>query len=238
MNESTRTGSEPAAAAAAPVPGYRRGPTAWFVLAGGLALMFLPSWLPAVVRTAGIDLGVSGPPVQIVWNVVGVTLLLAYVFGVERRGLDSIGLVRPSGKDLEWAFSIWGAQMTITFVAQLLWPVPQDEGTSTIAALPVAAVVALILSAAVCEEILYRGYLLERCIEFTGRRWVAVVLTAPFFIVPHLVFFGPQWLLHGAVGTIAIYALYLWRRNLVACMLLHLLGNLPILIPTIASRLG
>lgn len=70
----------------------------------------------------------------------------------------------------------------------------------------------------------------------TGRRWIAVALTLPFFVVPHLVFFGPTWLLYHASGTAAIYVLYPWRRNLVACMMLRAGANLPILIPTIASR--
>lgn len=47
----------------------------------------------------------------------------------------------------------------------------------------------------------------------------------------HLTFFGPSWLLYHASGTVMIYALYLRRRNLPACMLLHFLVNLPILLP-------
>jgi hypothetical protein len=94
------------------------------------------------------------------------------------------------------------------------------------------------MPAAVFEEILYRGYPLERLSELTGRRWVAVALTLPLFVAPHLAFFGPEWLLYQGSGTAMLYILFLWRRNLVANMLLHLCVNLPILIPTIASRLG
>ena len=55
------------------------------------------------------------------------------------------------------------------------------------------------------------------------------------FVAPHLTFFSLDWLLYQGIGTLAVYLLYLWRRNLPACMLLHLLSNAPILIPTVLS---
>jgi ABC-type sulfate transport system permease component len=55
------------------------------------------------------------------------------------------------------------------------------------------------------------------------------------FVIPHVSFFGPSWLLHQLPGAIAIAAFVLVRRNLPAAMLLHLLINAPILIPTITN---
>lgn len=202
----------------------------------GLVLAYLPMWLPPLARLAGADLGVGGPAASIVWNVLAVALLVAYIFGVERRRLDSIRLVRPGGKDLEWALILFGCHMAWTWLARVIRPPPPDEGTATITAMPVLAVLALILSAAVFEEVLYRGYPIERLTELTGRAWVALALTVPLFVLPHLVFFSPSWLLYQASGTVALFVLFVRRRNLIACMLLHLAINLPILIPTIASR--
>jgi membrane protease YdiL (CAAX protease family) len=211
----------------------------WGVVLLGLALAFFPSWAPRVIDALGLDVstGIEGPGASILWNAAAVTLLLGYVVLVERRSLASIRIVRPTGKDLEWALILFGCHMGFTWLARTLWPPPADAGTETIAAMPVLLVLALILSAAVFEEILYRGYPLERLTEITGRRWVAVTLTLPLFVAPHLVFFGPEWLLYQGSATAAIYILFLWRRNLVANMLLHFCANLPILIPTIASHL-
>ena len=202
----------------------------------GLVLAYVPMWLPPLARVAGVDPGISGPAASIVWNALAVALLVAYIFGVERRRLDSIRLVRPTGKDLEWALVLFGCHMAWTWLARLVRPPPPDDGTATITAMPVLAVLALILSAAVFEEVLYRGYPLERLTELTGRAWVALVVTVPLFLAPHIVFFSPSWLLYQASGTVALYVLFVWRRNLIACMLLHLAINLPILIPTIAAR--
>lgn len=201
------------------------------VILTGLLIAYIPSWLPPVFRWAGIELPAvaAGPAASIVWNVAAVAGLVTYILTVERRSLESIGLRRPSGKDLEWALILFGCHMGFTWLARTIWPPDVDDGSVQIASMPLFAVILLILSAAVFEEILHRGYPLERLTELTGRRWLAVALTAPVFVVPHLVFFGPSWLLYQGSGTLVLYVLFLWRRNLVACMALHLLINLPIL---------
>ena len=211
----------------------------WGVALVGLGLAFLPSWAPSLLRGWGVELPSHlGPASSIAWNIVAVSLLLLYILLVERRGLSSIRIVRPTGKDLEWALILFGIHMGFAWLVRTLWPPPSsDSGSDEIAAMPLILVVALIISAAVFEEILFRGYPLERLTELTHHRWIALVVTVPLFVIPHLMFFGPQWLLYQGSGTLVIYVLYLWRRNLVACMLLHLLINLPILIPAITGRL-
>ncbi|OAZ44562.1 hypothetical protein A9Z40_11730 [Microbacterium arborescens] len=219
---------------------------AWVTALVGIGLAWSPMWLPEVLRAVGADprpplaaIGLAGPAASIFWNWLATVLVLAWVFGVERRGLSSLRIVRPTGKDLEWALIFFGGAMAWSWLAQLIRPQnAPDTGSATIAALPILVVVAMILSAAICEEILFRGYPLERLTELTGRRWVAVATTLPFFVVPHLFAFGPEWLLYHASGTVAIYVLYLWRRNLVACMVLHAAVNAPILIPTVAAHIG
>lgn len=212
----------------------------WAVVIVGIAVAFIPTWAPWLSTVVGLDsdLGIEGPASSIAWNAFAVALLIGYVWGVERRRLDSIGIFRPSPKDLESALILFGCHMGWTWLARTLWPPAEDAGTATIASMPVLAVLALILSAAIFEEILYRGYPLERLMELTGRRWVALVLTVPVFVAPHLYFFSPAWLLYQGSGALVLYILFVWRRNLVACMVLHLAVNLPILIPTIAGRGG
>ncbi|MFS0713443.1 type II CAAX endopeptidase family protein [Microbacterium sp. 2P01SA-2] len=223
----------------------RRRALAWATVLVGIGLAWSPMWLPEALRAAGADprpplaaVGLTGPAAAIFWNTLATALVLAWVLGVERRRLSSLRIVRPTGKDLEWALILFGGAMAWSWLAQLIRPqAAPDAGSATIAALPVLTVAAMILSAAICEEILFRGYPLERLTELTGRRWIAVAATLPFFVVPHLFTFGFEWLLYHASGTAAIYALYLWRRNLVACMVLHAAVNAPILIPTVAAHL-
>ena len=69
------------------------------------------------------------------------------------------------------------------------------------------------------------------------RRALPIAVSLAIFIAPHIVFFGPTWLFHQLVGSLALVAFTLIRRNLVATMLLHLLVNAPILIPTVLAKL-
>lgn len=229
-------------------PGSRltrfRGPVArtprslWAVALAGIAIAYSPMWLPRLRDALGIDLGVEGPASSIAWNVLAVSALVGFMFLIERRPLASIGMRKPRAKELEWALYGFGIYMAWQWVVLTFFPPASDSGTETIASLPIGAVLGIIISAAVFEEILYRGYPIERLSELTGRSWIAYALTVPLFVAPHLAFFGPQWLWTTGVGTIAIYVLYAKTRNLPACMLLHLCVNLPILIPTVAHHLA
>jgi uncharacterized protein len=208
----------------------------WAVVALGLALAYLPMYLPGALRSVGFELPIGGSPIAVlVWNWAATALLVAYVLWGERLSLVSILITRPTVKDVEWAFYFWGAAMTYSWVLGLIRPQQGNDGVETIAALPVAAVLALIVTASVTEEILYRGYPIERITELTGRRWIGVLVSAVIFSLSHLPFFGVEWLLYQGVSVVLGYVYYLWRRNLVASMLLHLLVNLPILIPTVLT---
>ncbi len=220
-----------------PAAPARRMRSAWFIVLAGLVISYSPMWLPRARETFGIDPGTGGPQSSILWNAVAVAGLLSYVFLVERRPLSSLGLRRPQARELELALYLFGIHMAWQWGVLTFFPPDEDPGTATITALPVIAVLGMILSAAVFEEILYRGYPIERLSELTGRRWIAFAVTVPLFVLPHLVFFGPQWLWTNGVGALMIYVLYAKTRNLPACMLLHLCVNLPILIPTIAHHL-
>ncbi|PWB97613.1 CPBP family intramembrane glutamic endopeptidase [Salinibacterium hongtaonis] len=210
----------------------------WAVSLVGLLVAYSPMWLPRLRDALGVELGFGGPASSIVWNVLAAAILMAFVLLVEKRPLASIGMRKPRSKDLEWALYLFGIYMAWQWVVMTFFPPAPDSGTATIASLPIVAVLGLIISAAVFEEILYRGYPIERLSELTGRRWIAYAVTAPLFVAPHIVFFGPHWLWTAGVGTIALYVLYAKTRNLPACMLLHLCINLPILIPTIAHHVG
>lgn len=193
-------------------------------------------WVPSLVRSLGLDLPGDGPLAALWLNWLTVALLLVYIRSFERLPLASVLLTRPSARDLEWALYFFGSVMVYAWLIRLIRPQAANTGVETISALPILGVVALIFTAAITEEILYRGYPIERLATLTGHRWIGVVVSLALFVISHLIFFSPDWLLYQGPGTLAIYALYLWRRNLYACMLTHLLINAPILIPTILAR--
>jgi membrane protease YdiL (CAAX protease family) len=208
-------------------------------LAAGVAVIAGIYSGPPVDHLGGIDLrfGLTGPLSGDPWKWLGTAALVAVVLGVERLGPRSLLIHRPSGRDLEWVLYAFGIVMAWSWLAARLAPQDNNEGITTIVSLGVAGVLALIVTAAVTEEIVYRGYLAERLGALAGRRrWarpLGAALSLTVFVLPHLAFFGPTWLIHQLPGAIALAGLALLRRNLVAAMLLHLLINLPILIPTV-----
>lgn len=210
----------------------------WFFLLGLLTFWFVFNG-PPVREIGGFDLtlGLEGPASSNPWKWAGGLLLIALVVWGERRGLASLLITKPSGKDIEWAFYAFGGVMAWSWIASLISPQEDNAGVAIISNMSVAGVVLLIITAAVTEELVYRGYLQERLGSLLQSRWIGAAVSLAIFIAPHIVFFGPTWLFHQLVGSLALVAFTLIRRNLVATMLLHLLVNTPILIPTVLAKL-
>jgi len=202
-----------------------------FVVLFGLSLCYFPSYVNPLNSLLGVDIGFEGPSTIILWNWLAVGALMTFVLFVERRSVSSILIKRPNGKDIETALFYWGIAMAWSWLAMTLLPSGQDPGTASLVALSIPVLLGMIITTAITEEILFRGYPIERINEITSTTWIGPAVSFAVFLVPHLTFFGPSWMLYHGGGTVMIYALYLRRRNLVACMLLHFLVNVPILIP-------
>lgn len=200
----------------------------------GLLVAFIAYYLAPILGWFGIEFGISGPAMSIFWKVIAAVIIIGFIWLIEKRPLASVNITPPSEKDITWAFYLWGASMAWYWIINTILPPEQSEGVNTIANFHPLVVIGMIFTAATVEELFYRGYLIERFHELTGRLWIGVIVSCIIFTVPHVQFFGPSWLLYHGVGAGLLYVLYLWRRNLVAVMVLHLLGNLPILIPTFA----
>lgn len=215
----------------------KRGPTRprQGVVIIGLLIAYLPMYAPTLTGRLGFEPPLPGPMGALFWNWLATLALIAYIVGVERNRLRSILLTRPSSKDIEWAFYAFGIVMAYSWVIGMIRPQTGNEGVETITSMPVIAVCALIITTALTEEILYRGYPIERLSALTGRRWIGTAVSVVLFVAPHLTFFGWEWLLYSGFGTVVAYILYFWRRNLWVCIVLHCLTNAPILIPTVLS---
>lgn len=160
----------------------------------------------------------------------GLTLaLLALIRFGERLPLESIGLRRMNRRDAWWAFAAFlagGAIISGTIpLIRALGLRTVESGVQTLGQLPIELRVCLVLTAGITEEIRYRGYLIERVHALSGRLGLSVVISYLAFVAAHL----PFWTLGGAIqiglGSLVLYALYLKRRNLPACMLMHVLND-------------
>jgi membrane protease YdiL (CAAX protease family) len=110
---------------------------------------------------------------------------------------------------------------------------------------PLAAVFGL-LTAGFTEEFFFRGFLQTRIERLTGSAWMAVLLATVAFGLYHVPFayLNPNWptagdfpaalrlgMMEGGLGGIILGGAYvLWKRNLLACIVLHgMIDAVPIM---------
>lgn len=208
----------------------------WPAMLAGLAVAYSPQYINPLLRSLGVDWSfIQGPPSVLLWNWLAVGVLAILILAVERRSLASIGLRRPSWKDVQWGAIFWGISSLCSTLIQSAIPPPPSVGMAAILSLPLPVLIAIILTTSITEEVLFRGYPIERLRVMTGHLWIGVAVSLVLFLIPHLMFFGPQWLLYQGVGLLLFYVLYVWRRSLAACMIMHVLGNSLLLIPALSG---
>ena len=150
----------------------------------------------------------------IVWAWVAGILL--YVEWVERRRLSSIGFRALGGKD--WSIAILAGVLILALLAlislvvfpALHWSESSQE--ASILALPYWLNVLIVVRAAVSEEILFRGYPMER-LRAKRHRALAGVVTCAIF-TDHISFWGWHHIFIAGSAGAALTVLYLWRRNI------------------------
>jgi len=157
-------------------------------------------------------------------------LLLAYVRFIERRPMSSIGLRRPDWKTV--LLGVVGALAMVAGMAAIymvIFPalgLSTDEATiAAVRSTPLWFRVVLILRAAVFEEILYRGFMIERLTELMRLRWLAALISVTAFTLAHLGGWAWPHLMIAGFGGIVLTALYLYRRDLVSNMTAHFLTD-------------
>ncbi len=194
-------------------------------LAGALVFGLLPiaHWIapgtsmPAMLAREGV------------WWCFALAVLVWLRF-VERLPLSSIGFRRPTWKSV--AFGVLAAVLlTAVFILQSAVIVPIFHLHQDVAAAvrekilhdPLWYRVLLVLRAAVVEEILFRGYLIEKVRQLSGSTVLAVAVSVAAFTYAHLSGWGIVHLIPVAAGGIIFALLYVWRKDLPSNMLGHFL---------------
>lgn len=151
--------------------------------------------------------------------------ILLYVARVERRPLSSIGFRAVGVKD--GIIAILSGMLILALLALILLVVfpalhwSESSQQASIVSLPYWLNVLIVLRAAVSEEILFRGYPMERLEELTGSRAIAGVVTCAVFTLDHISFWGWHHIFIAGTAGAALTILYLWRRNIWVNMIAH-----------------
>jgi len=166
-----------------------------------------------------------------------VVVILLYVRFVERRPFASIGFRRP-----DWSTLLIGLALglfvhyVVFWVASVIvtdFHLPTGGGAQAALAIDTAPLwyrVIIVTRGGFGEEVLFRGYMIERMEELTGSRVVAGVTSVVVFSLAHLAYWGWTPLVGVTLAGIVTTLVYQWRRDLWANIIGHWLADaLPVL---------
>ena len=153
------------------------------------------------------------------WLVVAGLCLIA--FRAQRRPLSDFGIRSIRAGDLVAA--VVGVVVGVALSGSaMVATLPSLNDVRQLAEVPVSLRSALVVTAGVCEEFIYRGFAVEELTFLTGKRRLSAVVAWAFFTLAHA---RPDCLLLALIvpGTLGgvLTVLYLWRRNVVSCALTH-----------------
>jgi membrane protease YdiL (CAAX protease family) len=165
-----------------------------------------------------------------------VAAMLLHVARVERRPLSSIGFRAVGTQDFIIAIlagvSILAALAVVYDVVfpALHWSESGQIGS--VLSLPYWLNVLIVVRAAVSEEVLFRGYSIERLGELTGSRAIAGAVTCTVFTLDHVGFWGWHHIFVAGLAGAMLTILYLWRRNVWVNILAHFIVDAAVFLLT------
>jgi len=203
------------------------------IVALGWPMLFLA--LPGQTHQ---DVGNGSQDVQIIlmeWAAV-IAVALIVIFWERLPFFASVGFRRPGWRDA-LAVVIMLCLMAIAIVAAAFVFHARGAVFSTadprkILQLPLVLRVSIVLTAGICEEILFRGYAIERVTALTGKVWIGAVAAIVLFTLGHVPRYGFSVGLFGvAVIALLLTLLYVRRRNLWPCIAAHcVIDGLPLIV--------
>ncbi len=153
-------------------------------------------------------------------------LVLGLLWGA-REPASGLGLVRPKASTLGFAVLGFALAMLISAgAAYVASRAGMDVGQSVLARLgtrPVWLLLLIALTAAISEEIVFRGVMLTRIEAASGSTWLAALVSLAAFAGAHAPRWGVAYVALAALPGLVLTLFYLWRRDLIACILTHFL---------------
>jgi len=198
--------------------------TRWTYLGLVIALFGIPA-ITTLHRVLAPDSAATSGIVARELAILAITAFLLWIVtSKEKRPLSSIGLRADHiGRSLAWAVVLAAACLAAAVACLAIYGamgVHYGEGQSISRALPVTMLT--VVRAGISEEVLYRGYAIERLQLLTGSKWIAVAISLPLFAAFHFRQ-GLAGVVIALVLGAVLAAFYLWKRDLLANMVGHFL---------------
>jgi len=178
----------------------------------------LPAGLSAVAKSLIGQVGM--------WTLLAAILAIARLW--ERRPLASLGL-RPlrisslvSGL-VAAAILVYAVVPLATALVSATGLPAFEGGLARVLALPVWMRTVAVVTGGLVEEVLFRGYAITRLEDVTGSSVVAAILSVLVFAASHSPLWGPGPVLSFVLSGGFLATWFLWRRDLVANIVAHVL---------------
>jgi membrane protease YdiL (CAAX protease family) len=148
---------------------------------------------------------------------------LLLVTRFEKLPLTSVGLgTSPWWKSVGWGLviSVICAGLALMFIH--LTGFGKGPTAAALGRLPLWLVTVMVFRAGIMEELFYRGYAIERLQSWGLGRWAAAIIPLAIFSVGHWTGGAANILVAAVLGGV-LTLFYLWRCDLVANILAHVL---------------
>ena len=181
-----------------------------------------------ILRDAFISKGASGFQIGIAiaveW-VIALLLLFYWIPKVERSKLGSIGFGKFRRRYIWISIVAYIVYFLISAGLEFGLKSAGLQGlrdlSPTLKGYGFPLLFGLFLTGTFVEEIFYRGYIIERVIESTGRRWVAGTISWLTFTLVHMRFFGLGPTLEVAVIAAVLVILYTRTKSIWPAIIVH-----------------
>lgn len=212
-------------------------------IAGLLIALFAPTLVLITGRIFGLNT-LSGGIRLLLWGIAGTVLLfLAIDTGGMSAAIDRVGLAEPDVSSLSWGLGgaavlmlVGGAIHAVQQVVGV--PAGDREGFARIASLPFSNRVFIVLTAAVVEEVLFRGVPLTVGPGLVGGVIPAGVLAVAAFVLAHFRWKLAHLFQVAAAGAGLSVLFFRSGQDLWACIIAHLVVDAIgfLLVPTFMKR--
>jgi len=195
-------------------------------LVGLFVALGLPYFLTLLFGDGSAGLSALSP-VASEWVIT--LILLGIVFFWEHQSLASLGIKRVT-----WGSVLWGVAGFIVGAVSFIFTTPlvnalglssTSPGIMQLAQTPIALRIGIVITAGITEEILFRGYPIERLTSMIGRVVLGAGIAYLAFVLLHIPFWGWGGTIQIGIWSLIVSALYVWRRDLPACMVMHILND-------------
>jgi membrane protease YdiL (CAAX protease family) len=180
---------------------------------------------------AGLSRVLSRETVGALAAVLSLALLAFIVRRWEKETWASIGLRHLGSSDFVAALGagfigFWVSLQLAAWNPVARWMTDSLNGAgSRYLARPAGALLMTFAAKVTWEETAFRGYFIERLTKLTSKLWLAAAASILVSTAWHVPGWGLEGALYRADGMLIYTMLYLWRRNLAACVLAHYLHN-------------